>query len=75
MVALLAMTWNALVWLIPLMRGLLNWRVAILAGIHDHSYLLRLFWQTQLLLIVIVTALILPFVVLIRTVCGAFPLL
>jgi hypothetical protein len=70
LVLVIAAAWNTLVWLLPVLRGLLNWRIAVLAGISEHSYLVRLFWRTQMLLVGIFFALALPLVVLIKTVCG-----
>lgn len=65
-----AMIWNALAWLVPTLRVLLNWRVGMLADIDDRSYLVRKFWQVQLLMTLIVVGVIGPFVILLWAACG-----
>ncbi len=39
--------WNTWVWALPIFWAVSHWRQGALAGIEDHSYLARVFWQCQ----------------------------
>ncbi|MDZ4688761.1 MAG: hypothetical protein SH850_27115 [Planctomycetaceae bacterium] len=67
--------WNFGVWMLPLLRVMLNWRSAVLGGVQNHSYLVRKFWHVQIVIVMLGTALVLALAILLRVLCMPFDLL
>jgi hypothetical protein len=63
-------TWSGCVWLVPLLRAMLNYRGGVWAGVTNHSYLLRKYWQAQILILLVVGMLVSPLIVLLFSLCG-----
>jgi hypothetical protein len=65
----LAAFWAVMIWLVPAVRVLFNWRMAASAGLTDHTYTIRMWWHVQLMLSVLATLVVMSFLLLLRALC------
>ncbi|HUQ68172.1 MAG TPA: hypothetical protein VM165_01540 [Planctomycetaceae bacterium] len=72
MTAVYTAAWNFGVWMLPLLRVMLNWRSAVLGGVQNHSYLVRKFWHVQIVIVLAATMLLVSFAVLLKVLCAPF---